>query len=118
VAMSDVVGYVEIEGYKLIINGEGTSIDVVYANSFSVLQNTPNPVNDKTTIYYNVVNNQKVTLEVFNMLGAKIKSEYLSATKGVNQIVLDASQYEAGIYFYTLSNGEQIISKRMLVASR
>ncbi len=117
-AMSDVVGYVEIEGYKLIINGDGTSIDVVYANSFSVLQNTPNPVTDKTTIYYNVVNNQKVTLEVFNMLGTKIKSESLSATNGVNQIDLDASQYEAGIYFYTLSNGDQTISKRMIVASR
>ena len=118
VAMSDVVGYVEIEGYKLIINGDGTSIDIVYANSFSVLKNTPNPVTDKTTIYFNVVNNQKITLEVFNMMGAKIKSESLSATKGVNQIDLDASQYEAGIYFYTLSNGDQTISKRMIVASR
>ena len=117
-AMSDVVGYVEIDGYKLIINGDGTSIDVVYTNSFSVLQNAPNPVTDKTAIYYNVVNNQKVTFEVFNMLGAKIKSESLSAKKGVNQINLDASQFDAGIYFYTLSNGDQTISKRMIVASR
>ena len=40
------------------------------------------------------------------------------ANTGTNTIKLSANELESGIYFYTLSNGEEVVLKRMIVAGK
>lgn len=117
VSMSSTGEYVYIDGYKLIVNGPD-AVEVVNPNSFSVLQNIPNPFTGKTTISYNVLRNESVEFKVYDMMGSLVKSSIYAATNGTNKIELSAADLNAGIYFYTLSNGEETISKRMVVAGK
>ena len=40
------------------------------------------------------------------------------ANAGTNTIEFSANHLESGIYFYTLSNGQEVITKRMIVAGK
>jgi len=83
---------------------------------YSLLQNYPNPFNPSTTITYGLPKNGFVKISVRDILGrelAVIVNEYKNA--GVHNIEFDASGLASGIYFYTLSAGEQIITRKMLL---
>ena len=51
------------------------------------------------------------------MFGRSVYTEKITATKGLNtyQFSYDLS---AGIYMYTINNGKESISKRMIVAEK
>lgn len=118
VSMSAVTfDYVNIEGYKLVVNGPN-AIEVVNPNSFSVLQNIPNPFTGKTTISYNTLNNEPIMFNVYDVMGSLVKTEVYAASIGTNKIEVSAEDLNAGIYFYTLSNGKETISKRMVIAAK
>jgi hypothetical protein len=53
-------------------------------------------------------------LEVFNLLGQRV--EKLLDTRqqaGSHSVSRDASRFASGIYFYKLTAGEKVITKRM-----
>ncbi len=88
-------------------------------NKFELHQNYPNPFNPLTTIKYNLLHSRHVTLEVYNILGQKVKT--LVNTKqeiGLHTVVWDAKddfnrKAASGIYIYQLSVGSYIYSKKM-----
>jgi hypothetical protein len=86
------------------------------SNKFDVLQNNPNPFDDKSSIYFNSVRTESVNFKVYNMLGSEVYSNTINAKAGVNTIVLDANKFTQGIYFYELSNGVNSVTKRMVVS--
>ncbi|RPH70619.1 T9SS C-terminal target domain-containing protein, partial [bacterium] len=72
--------------------------------SFLLKQNYPNPFNPLTTIGYNLPYPAFVTLEIFDVLGIKIKTlinEFKSA--GFHENDFNAEGLNSGIYFYRLS---------------
>lgn len=70
-------------------------------HSYNLYQNYPNPFNSSTVITYSLPENTEVTIDIFDVLGRKIKSlqnnEYLQ--KGTYNIKLDASSFISGVYF-------------------
>ena len=119
VSMSVAVGdYVYLTGYKLVVNGSGSDVNLIHSNTFEVLQNTPNPFTGITSISYNLMQQRNVSFSVYNVMGAKVMEQQYFANAGTNTIELSANDLESGIYFYTLSNGEEIVTKRMIVASK
>jgi hypothetical protein len=51
------------------------------------------------------------------MFGRKVFTEKIIASKGINNYQLN-HDFAAGIYMYSINNGSQMISKRMIVAEK
>ena len=88
-------------------------------NQVRLEKNYPNPFNPTTQIEFSLPNAQRVTLDVFNIMGRKISTLINNATQnaGLNSVTFDASGFSSGVYFYRLSlqNGKQITRKMMLI---
>jgi len=83
-------------------------------NTIQLAQNSPNPFHESTTISYLVPENSSASLHIKNVLGQLIKT--LALTSGKQNLVLDASGLESGLYIYTLKvNGNAVESKIMMV---
>jgi len=83
---------------------------------FALEQNYPNPFNPSTTIRYGLPHRSGVQLTVFNTLGqqvALLQNEELDA--GFYQVQFNASGLSSGVYFYRLSAGDFMETKRLLL---
>jgi len=91
-------------------------------DKFNLLQNYPNPFNPETTIEYEVPQKSRIKIDVFNLLGQKIKTLVdLIHQPGNFQIKWNGSDefgksVPSGIYFYSLiSSGSTQIRKMSLL---
>jgi hypothetical protein len=88
---------------------------------FNLEQNYPNPFNPSTVIEYSLIQSSHITLRIFDITGACIKtllSSYQQA--GVHQIPWDGHSetgmpVPSGIYFYSLNANNGTITKKMLL---
>ncbi|OFY87026.1 MAG: hypothetical protein A3K10_03500 [Bacteroidetes bacterium RIFCSPLOWO2_12_FULL_31_6] len=69
----------------------------------------PNPFNNELNIYYELEKNT-ATLEVYNLMGEKIKNQLLTQQK----TVIDLSNHANGIYFVTIIDGNNRISRKVV----
>jgi len=88
--------------------------------SFSLKQNFPNPFNPTTTISFELTESANVSLDIFNLNGQLVKNlingnyrpnHYSVTWNGKNN---HDRAVPAGMYVYTLSNGFQSVSKKMI----
>ncbi|PAU93062.1 hypothetical protein CK503_14175 [Aliifodinibius salipaludis] len=78
--------------------------------------NYPNPFSSTTTIQIGIDQHSEVTLEVFNILGQKVRTLVNESMKaGWHKVVFDGSRLASGTYFYRLTVGEQIQTKKMVL---
>ena len=81
-------------------------------------QNYPNPFNESTTISYMLSKDQKVALEVFNILGQRIRTIDLGLRQaGLNSMRFDAEGLSSGVYLFRIA-GDDITETRKLVYMR
>jgi hypothetical protein len=84
--------------------------------TFSISQNSPNPATGLTTVKVYMQNSGNLSMKVTSITGQTLMSmEKTNVLAGVNQFVIDASQLSSGIYFYTVKQGDQSITKKMIV---
>ena len=103
-------------GYYIINIAPATGI-VAHANAvFSLAQNSPNPVKDRTAIKFTAATEGKARFSVFNIAGQKLFEKELSASRGDNSFDFDASGLENGVYLYSVEMNQQKQSRRMVVA--
>ena len=88
---------------------------------YSLAQNYPNPFNPNTTIEFSVPSRGQVILEVFNLLGQRVRvladgvyepGAYALTWDGADQ---SGNPVSSGAYFYRLSADGYINMKRMLL---
>jgi hypothetical protein len=88
---------------------------------FALSQNYPNPFNPETNIAYNINKKANVSLEIFNMLGQKVRTlvnesktagSYIVNWDGKNDF---GFQVPSGIYFYQLKTNAQTAMKKMIM---
>jgi len=75
--------------------------------AFAVAQNSPNPFNPTTTISFSLAQAGNVNVDIYNVAGQKVDTivnEYLDS--GSHSVVWDASDFSAGVYFYTVKGGD------------
>ena len=83
-------------------------------NKFNLAQNYPNPFNPSTSIKFELPEASFVNLTIYNLLGAEVetlvneKLEPGTYTKNFNAINLTS-----GIYFYRLTAGNMVVTKKM-----
>lgn len=104
------------DDYKFVVAPNGTiGIETNDMSKFAVAQNTPNPFNEKTEINFTSPNVTDVDFEVYNVVGAVVYNTTVKADKGANTITLNANSFAPGAYMYAIKNGNQVITKRMIV---
>ncbi len=87
--------------------------------SFSVSQNYPNPFNASTVIRYSLPENSRVKIEIFNILGQKVKTlvdeVQTAGYKSIEWNGRDASSQTvaSGVYFYKIDMGSRSEVKQM-----
>lgn len=119
VSLEQVTGdFIYIEGYKLIVDGANNIELVKPFETIYSLKNVPNPFENKTTVYFDSKFNQSTTLEVFNALGVKVSAQSFDAQIGKNEVLLNLASQAPGVYFYTLSNNSETVTKRMLLSNK
>ncbi len=89
---------------------------------FELHQNYPNPFNPETTISFSLLKSEKVTLEIFNSLGQKVRTLISNQIKqaGRNVVKYDGMndsglKLSSGTYIYRLRAGSFSKSKRMII---
>lgn len=105
---------IKLEGLVLDVRSSGLGLnDEEFA--FGSVSNYPNPFTGNTTITYSVKDASNLTLEVFNVLGERIYSKSLVASVGANTIEFSSEGLSSGIYFYSITDGVNAITKKMSV---
>ncbi len=86
-------------------------------SEFFVDQNYPNPFNPSTTIRFGLNKAANVSLRIYDVLGKHVATlfdnEYKAA--GTYDVTFDASQLASGTYIYTLTAGNKVQSKKMIL---
>jgi hypothetical protein len=79
-------------------------------------QNFPNPVSGTTNFNVNLEKASTLTIEVYNLTGQKVLTlDKGLVSGGAHQFAIDASQLDAGVYFYTVKiNGESRTHKMIV----
>jgi len=76
----------------------------------------PNPFNPNTTIKYDIVKAQDVKLAVYDILGREVATLVNAQQQpGSYEVNWDASGFASGIYFYTLTSGDFISTKKLIL---
>jgi len=82
----------------------------------SLSQNYPNPFNPSTAIDYSLAKESFVQLRVFDVLGREIATIiHENEPVGKHTVYFDASDLNSGIYFYRITAGGVVGSKKMIV---
>ena len=79
---------------------------------------SPNPTSQVANIIYRISGSSKVSLELFDVLGNKIKTllDELHQTTGRYKIPTDVSDLADGIYFYVLNVNGQPYTQKLVVS--
>ena len=83
---------------------------------YIIYQNYPNPFNPSTTIRYEVPQDGIVKIDIYDILGQKVKT-LLNEFKSTNryEITFNSSGLASGIYFYQLQAGTFVQTKKMIL---
>jgi len=100
--------------FQGIITSVEVAVDEDTPVAFAVDQNSPNPFNPTTTISFTNSEASNVSIDVFNVAGQKVDTiayEFMSA--GSHSVTWDASEFSAGVYFYTVKAGDMSKTMKM-----
>ena len=122
----DIVAADRFDKNLLLLNGTiATAANNPQSNripvGYALLDNYPNPFNPETIIRYQLPQNSKVELVIYDMLGRKVRSLLDSReVAGEHHVTWDGrdnagNQVTSGVYFYTLSAGSFQKTKKMLL---
>jgi len=108
---------------NIVIEQIATDIEnrkIVIPQKTSLKQNYPNPFNPETKIELILQNKSHVELDVFNILGKKVKSVFEGEKKsGQHEFKFSGHNLSSGVYFYRLNarstTGVFTENKKMLI---
>ena len=96
--------------------------EINVVKGFGLVRNYPNPFNPSTTIQFSLEKAAPVTLQIYNILGEKVKTlldkQTLSAGEKYvdwNGTVENGSPAASGVYFYKVSSGSNSVVKKMIL---
>jgi len=93
-----------------------TSISSNVPDKYSLSQNYPNPFNPTTNINFNVPKSGLVKMIVYDINGREISTLVnQEMTPGSYKVDFDGSSLSSGIYYYTLTSGDFVETKKMML---
>jgi hypothetical protein len=99
-----------------IVYPKFTGVNNVKNTLFNVSNNYPNPFSGSTSFDMNLNSSANVVVTITNLLGQQVK-EAVNATytAGAHTIKIDASNLNAGVYFYNVNAGGYVMTNKMIV---
>jgi len=104
-----------------IYNGESNTYNIELVNEkvetvdgFALFQNRPNPLQTFTSIGFNLPEASDIELSIFDMDGKIVKTIRGSYPKGTNKVDLEWTNSK-GVYYYMLTAGKNVSTKKMIV---
>ncbi|MCX6292644.1 MAG: GEVED domain-containing protein, partial [Bacteroidetes bacterium] len=105
------VQYGQFEDYTVYITINVGIDEASVANGFAVF---PNPFTNETSIQYDLDVSQKVTLEVYNAIGEKVREVLSDKLQQAGRHVYRLKNLEGGIYFIRLITKEGMAVRRII----
>ncbi len=75
----------------------------------------PNPVKETLNVVFTSRSNQEAAINIIDLRGALVKSEKVNLRNNLNEISLNVSNLNAGIYFVQLSTNEGVVTKKLII---
>ena len=103
----------------VVLNESASSVEpynTALPKDYVLNQNFPNPFNPSTTIRFSILNNEFVSLKIFNFIGEEVAvlvNEILPS--GSYSVNWNAENISSGIYFYTLATNQFRDTKKMIL---
>lgn len=113
VTVEDAGGFTAQETF--VLTGPFVGIDEYTAYGFSVGMSVPNPTNGTATISFASRESGAYVFAVRDAMGRLVSSMGVNAQAGENRIIFDGAALPAGVYTYSISNGKNISSKRLVI---
>jgi hypothetical protein len=101
-------------------NGGYTGVEETTAqqpSKFALSEAYPNPFNPSTNVKFNLNKDGVVSLKIYNIMGELVKTviDNEFRTTGEYTSFVNMNNLSSGVYFYTLSQGSQQITKKMML---
>ena len=103
-----------ITTYHIYVAPAGNAVNE-NPNIQTVLQNNPNPFGDKSEIQFTSEDNGMAQFKIYNLIGTVINQYDVKVKRGINKLELDAKDFDSGIYFYSITNGNNSFTRKMIV---
>ena len=88
----------------------------IIPSDFVLYDNFPNPFNPSTTISFGLPEDTRVSLKVYNLLGAEVKTlAQGNYSAGYHTMRFDASNLPSGVYLYSLRTSKAALTRKMLL---
>ena len=103
---------VSVEPTTAVDDNNNSAVPLTY----SLKQNYPNPFNPSTQIKFSIVNKERISLKVYDILGnevATLVNEIKPA--GTYSITFDAKNLASGVYVYQIKAGNFVKSHKMIL---
>jgi hypothetical protein len=108
-----VVYWTETGGGMVVAVDEDPSVG---PTEYRLLQNYPNPLNPRTTIEFALPRAGYVTLRVYNILGEEVTTLIAGEqAPGTFKATWEAAGLPSGVYFYRLTAGEYVQTKKAIL---
>ena len=108
--------------YSGLINVEGTvTVTALLPSKTELAQNYPNPFNGETAIKFSLSKNGKVSINIYNTLGQKVKTLINNSTldAGYHKVIWNGTNEHSmsvasGVYFYVLNSRSTRLVKKLV----
>ena len=102
------------DSVEIIISTVSNELINSLPNTFTLSQNYPNPFNPTSTIKFGIPEAAVVKLEIYNLLGQKVKT-LVNARRsaGFHTVNFDATNLSSGMYMYRIQAGNFVKIKKM-----
>ncbi|RPI01818.1 MAG: T9SS C-terminal target domain-containing protein, partial [Calditrichaeota bacterium] len=95
---------------------EETAVSDKRPQSVQLRQNYPNPFNSSTTIEFALPQQAMVKLQIFNMSGQLVETLInQNVQAGINRCRWEAAHHAGGVYFYRLTAGDRVVTRKLLL---
>lgn len=92
------------------------NVDDALSGVLGVQQNIPNPFSKTTNITIDSKESGNFDFNVYSLIGELVHSEVLTLSTGENVVEFDASDLNSGMYFYAVGQGNDVVTRRMVVS--
>jgi hypothetical protein len=107
----DMIDYYYIE----IFDSPTSTINQFDNTTFELKGAYPNPIINQAKIQFVSGIPADLVFKIYNLLGEEIESQLIFSSRGVNTIYVNTSSYAEGLYLYSINNGNEVLTKRMVV---
>jgi len=97
------------------VKPDAVSVTEFSSKDFTTYSPRPNPFTSTTKIDFFTSKQQKVTFNVYDMLGKIIYTETMNSNIGTNSFNFNGYDLSKGVYLYSISNSDNVVITKKLI---